>query len=130
MVAAAARLADAGGTRVSRPRIPMPRQRLQRPKLATRETSLYLPVKRFLERLGFEVKGEICSCNLVATRGDEPPLVVIGELKLGFNLELVLQGINRMAACDQVWLAVRFSGRRGRERDPRGRKLCRSLGFC
>ena len=107
----------------------MPRQRPQRLKLATRETSLYLPVKRFLECLGFEVKGEICGCDLVAIRADEPPLVVIGELKLGFNLELVLQGINRMAACDQVWLAVRFSGRRGRERDPRVRKLCRLLGF-
>jgi len=107
----------------------MPRQRPQRPKLATRETSLYLPVKRFLESLGFEVKGEVCGCDLVAIRGDEPSLVVIGELKLGFNLELVLQGINRMAACDQVWLAVRFTGRRGRERDPRVRKLCRLLGF-
>src|SRR5262249_38640682 len=64
-----------------------------------------------------------------AIRGEEPPLVVIGELKLGFNLELVLQGINRSAACDQVWLAVRSSGRRGRERDPRVRKLCRLLGF-
>src|SRR5262249_35056177 len=62
-------------------------------------------------------------------RGEEAPLVVIGELKLGFNLELVLQGINRSAACDQVWLAVRSSGRRGRERDPRVRKLCRLLGF-
>src|SRR6266404_1728195 len=129
MVAIAARLADAGGARCSRRRGPMPRQRPQRLKLATRETSLYLPVKRFLECLGFEVKGEICGCDLVAIRGDEPPLVVIGELKLGFNLELVLQGINRMAACDQVWLAVRFSGRRGRERDPRVRKLCRLLGF-
>src|ERR1700741_3914650 len=129
MVAAAARLADAGGTRCLRRRIPMPRQRLKRPKLATRETSLYLPVKRFLECLGFEVKGEICSCDLVAIRGDEPPLVVIGELKLGLHFELGLQGINRMAACDQVGLAVRFSGRRGRERDPRVRKLCRSLGF-
>src|SRR5262249_20882487 len=72
---------------------------------------------------------EICSCDLVAIRGEEPPLVVIGELKLGFNLELVLQGINRSAACDHVWLAVRMSGRRGRERDPRVRKLCRLLGF-
>ena len=71
----------------------------------------------------------LVSCDLVAIRGEEPPLVVIGELKLGFNLELVLQGINRMAACDQVWLAVRFTGRRGRERDPRVRKLCRLLGF-
>jgi len=100
-----------------------------RKRPAKRETSLYVPVKRFLESLGFDVKGEICGCDLVAIRGEEPPLIVIGELKLGFNLELVLQGINRSAACDQVWLAVRVSGRRGRARDPRVRKLCRLLGF-
>jgi hypothetical protein len=107
----------------------MPRQRPRPEKPVRRETSLYLPIKRFLESLGFDVKGEICGCDLVAIRGEEPPLVVIGELKLGFNLELVLQGVNRSAACDQVWLAVRMSGRRGRERDARVRKLCRLLGF-
>jgi hypothetical protein len=94
------------------------------------ETTLYLPVKRFLERLGFEVKGEIDGCDLVALRGGEPPVVVIGELKLSFTLELVLQGVDRTAACDEVWLAVRASSRgRGRETDPRVRKLCRFLGF-
>jgi hypothetical protein len=94
------------------------------------ETTLYLPVKRFLERLGFEVKGEIDGCDLVALRGGEPPIVVIGELKLSFTLELLLQGVDRTAACDEVWLAVRASARgRGREADPRVRKLCRLLGF-
>ena len=94
------------------------------------ETTLYLPVKRFLERLGFEVKGEIGGCDLVALRGGEPPVVVIGELKLSFTLELVLQGVDRTAASDEVWLAVRASTRgRGREADPRVRKLCRILGF-
>ena len=107
----------------------MPRPRPAEPKHPPRETSLYAPVKRFLESRGFDVKGEICGCDLVALRGDEPPLVVVGELKLGFNLELVLQGINRTAACDEVWLAVRLGGRGGRERDPRVRKLCRLLGF-
>jgi len=98
----------------------------------THETFLYPPVKRFLESRGLEVKGEICGCDLVALRAgasEPPPLVVVGELKLGFNLDLVLQGIDRMAACDEVWLAVCLSGRRGRERDPRVRKLCRLLGF-
>ena len=94
------------------------------------ESALYLPVKRFLEGLGFEVKGEVGGCDLVALRGDEPPLVVIGELKLGFTLELVLQGVDRLPACDEVWLAVRASARgRGRESDARVRKLCRLLGF-
>jgi hypothetical protein len=100
----------------------------RRPPVA-RETSLYIPVKRHLERLGFEVKGEVCGCDLVALRDGEPPVVVVGELKLAFNLELVLQGVDRTAACDEIWLAVRMSGRRGRERDPRVRKLCRLLGF-
>jgi hypothetical protein len=82
-----------------------------------RETSLYRPVKRFLEARGFHVKGEICGCDLVALRGEEPPLVVIAELKLQFSLELLLQAIDRTAACDEIWLAVRMRARRGRERD-------------
>ena len=94
------------------------------------ETSLYRPVKAFLEGLGFTVKGEVRGCDLLALKGDEPPIVVIGELKLSFNLELVLQGVDRAAACDEVWLAARLSARgRGRERDPRFRNLCRRLGF-
>ncbi|MGO4722683.1 MULTISPECIES: DUF2161 domain-containing phosphodiesterase [unclassified Inquilinus] len=94
------------------------------------ETSLYLPVKTFLEGLGFVVKGEVAGCDLVAIDGSDPPVVVIGELKLTFNLELVLQGVDRAAASDEVWLAARMSGRgRGRESDSRFRNLCRRLGF-
>jgi hypothetical protein len=92
------------------------------------ETSLYGPVKRYLERLGYTVKGEVCSCDLVAVRGNERPVVVIGELKLSFSLDLVLQAVDRTAACDEVWLAVGPGGRK-RLRDPRVRKLCRFLGF-
>jgi hypothetical protein len=94
------------------------------------ESSLYLPVKRFLEKIGFEVKGEICGCDLVAVRDGGPPAVVIGELKLTSTLELILQAVDRTAACDEVWLAVRASRRgRGREHGPRIRKLCRLLGL-
>ena len=94
------------------------------------ETALYLPVKRFLEKLGFTVKGEVGGCDLVALSGDDPPIVVIGELKLSFNLELVLQAVDRAAACDEVWLAARLSERgKGRESDARYRNLCRRLGF-
>lgn len=93
------------------------------------ETALYLPVKRFLEKLGFTVKGEVGGCDLVALSGDDPPIVVIGELKLSFNLELVLQAVDRAAACDEVWLAARLSDGKGRECDARYRNLCRRLGF-
>ncbi len=94
------------------------------------ETSLYLPVKRHLESLGFTVKGEVGGCDLVALSGDDPPIVVIGELKLSFNLELILQGVERAGACDEVWLAARLSmNGKGRESDARYRNLCRRLGF-
>ena len=94
------------------------------------ETALYLPVKRFLEKLGFTVKGEVGGCDLVALSGDDPPIVVIGELKLSFNLELVLQAVDRAGACDEVWLAAKMSVRgKGRESDARYRNLCRRLGF-
>ncbi|WFP63280.1 DUF2161 family putative PD-(D/E)XK-type phosphodiesterase [Mesorhizobium sp. WSM4904] len=94
------------------------------------ETSLYAPVKRFLESLDFTVKGEVGGCDIVGLREGEPPVVVICELKLQFNLELVLQGVDRAAACDEVWLAARMSARgKGREHDRRFRALCRRLGF-
>ena len=98
------------------------------PRERRTETSLYGPVKRYLEMLGYTVKGEVCGCDLVALRGGEPPIVVIGELKLSFSLDLVLQAVDRTAACDEVWLAVGPAGHK-RLRDPRVRKLCRFLGF-
>ena len=96
----------------------------------TAETSLYLPVKRFLEGLGFAVKGEIGGCDLVGLKGDDPPIVVIAELKLTFNLELLLQAVDRATASDEVWVAACLSARgKGRESDARFRNLCRRLGF-
>ncbi len=92
------------------------------------ETSLYPAVKAFLEAQGFTVKGEIRGCDVVAVRGDEPPLLVICELKLGLTLELLLQGIDRMRSADAVWLAVATT-RKGRDRDIRAHRLCRMLGF-
>ena len=94
------------------------------------ETSLYEPVKRFLESMDFAVKGEIGGCDVVGVRPGEPDVVVICELKLQFNLELVLQAVDRAAACDEVWLAALMSARgKGRESDARYRNLCRRLGF-
>lgn len=97
-------------------------------KSVAAETSLYLPVKRFLESLGLAAKGEIGGVDIVALGAEEPVRVVVAELKIGFNLELLLQGVDRAAASDEIWLAVSTS-RRGRENDPRAKKLCRLLGF-
>lgn len=93
------------------------------------ESALYDPVKLYLESLGYAVKGEIGGCDLVATRDDDPSIVIVGELKLRFNLELVLQAVDRAPACDEIWLAACIGERSGRDRDPRFRALCRRLGF-
>lgn len=94
------------------------------------ETSLYLPVKAFLEAAGYSVKGEIGGCDLVGISGEEPPVVVVCELKLSFNLELILQAVDRAAISDEVWIAAKISAKgRGREADKRYRDLCRRLGI-
>lgn len=92
-----------------------------------RETDLYPPVKAYLEAQGYEVKAEIGACDLLARRGEEPPVVV--ELKLGFTLALVLQGVARQALFEHVYLAVPVSkaGWALRYRDVLA--LCRRLGL-
>ena len=92
------------------------------------ESELYPAVKRFLSGLGYDVKGEVGGCDVVGVRAGAPDLVVVTELKVGFNLELVLQGVERLAWADEVWLAVP-AARKGRVHDARVRKLCRLLGF-
>jgi len=68
------------------------------------ERALYAPVKRFLERQGYDVKGEVEGCDVVAVRGEEPPLIV--ELKQRLNAELLLQGVERQRMSDVVYIAL------------------------
>ena len=94
------------------------------------ETSLYQPVKAFLEAAGYDVKGEIGSCDLVGLSLSDPSVVVVCELKLSFNLELLLQAVDRASIAEEVWIAARMSLRgKGRESDKRYRDLCRRLGI-
>ena len=87
-----------------------------------RETDLYPPVKSYLEAQGYEVKGEVGAVDVMAVRGDEDPVLV--ELKLGFSLALLHQGVARQTVTDAVYLAV-----------PKGKTskdnlaLCRRLGL-
>ena len=91
-----------------------------------RETDLYPPIKAFLETQGYSVKGEVEGCDVVAVRGEEPPVIV--EMKTGFTLALVVQGIARQNVSDTVYLAVPpFPRRAGRRSDALA--LCRRLGL-
>ena len=98
--------------------------------MASTETNLYQPIKNFLHQLGFEAKGEVCGCDVVALNNGEPVALIICELKLSFSLELILQAVDRSTACDEIWIAVQAKKNgRGKESDPRAKKLCRYLGF-
>lgn len=66
------------------------------------ETSLYPAVKRFLEAAGFDVKGEVKGCDVVAVRPGDPLTLTIVEMKLGVTLDLLLQVTDRMRAADEV----------------------------
>ncbi len=93
-----------------------------------RETELYQPLKTFLEDQGYEVKAEVTHCDIVAMRGDEPPLIV--EMKTSLSLELLMQGVERLALSDTVYVA--FPAGKGKSWLKRAKvatKLCRRLGL-
>jgi hypothetical protein len=69
-----------------------------------READLYAPVKAFLTRQGYDVKGEVGAVDVMGNRKGDPPVLV--ELKLAFSLALFHQGIDRLAVTDVVYVAV------------------------
>lgn len=68
-----------------------------------RETDLYKPVHDYLEALGYDVKGEVKDCDLVAIKNDE---LLVVELKTSFNLKLLCQAVKRQRAADLVYVAI------------------------
>lgn len=95
-------------------------------KSTMRESDLYMPIKSYLEAQGYCVKAEIMEADVMAVRGEEPPVIV--ELKTSFSLALVMQGVARQALFADVYLAVPVTKGWG----PRYRDilaLCRRLGL-
>jgi hypothetical protein len=84
-----------------------------------------------MEDLGYEVKGEVRGCDMVAIHAmEEEPVIV--ELKKTFNLPLLFQGIDRLKISSQVYVAVEQI--RGRKRPVHQkwndiRQLCLRLGL-
>lgn len=89
-----------------------------------KEADLYAPVKAYLTRQGYTVKGEVGAADVVGRRGND---VVIVELKLGFSLALFHQGIERLAVTDDVYVAVPAGGKGKALRN--NVKLARRLGL-
>lgn len=92
-----------------------------------READLYPPIKAYLEGQGYVVKSEIGACDVMARRGDDPPVIV--EMKLTFSLALLLQGVARQGMFDHVYLAVPIGARGWPARYKDIVALCRRLGL-
>ena len=69
------------------------------------ETNLYEPVKEFLNGLGFDAKGEICGCDVVALDKSEPVAVIICVYVSVFNM-LIAASIALCVHNEAVYLNV------------------------
>lgn len=95
--------------------------------LAMKESDLYAPLKQFLEAQGYEVKGEIQDCDVMAVRGAEPPTVV--ELKLNLNLTVVLQAVTRLSITPHVYIGLPQTCKRLHRQRKSILKLMKMLGI-
>lgn len=97
--------------------------------MGVRETDLAAPVVAFLTGQGYAVKSEVGNCDLMAVRDGEPPVVV--ELKRRFSLDLLLQGVDRLAVADAVYVAfpAETAGDAWKRRRRSVLKTCRRLGL-
>ena len=91
------------------------------------ESELYPPIRDYLAAQGYDVKAEVEHCDVVARRGDEPPVVV--ELKRHLNLDLVMQAADRLKVADTVYIAFPASAPPWRRHWRRVIALARRLGI-
>jgi hypothetical protein len=94
---------------------------------AMKETQLFPPISTFLKNQGYEVQGEVEYCDLIAKRGDEPPVIV--ELKTRLNLELLLQAAERLTLSESVYIAFPNATPLWKRHQRRVLALCRRLGI-
>ncbi|MBD3917549.1 hypothetical protein H8B09_02185 [Paenibacillus sp. PR3] len=104
------------------------------------EAELYEPVKRYFETQGYEVKGEVLHCDLVAIKpradtedgiGIEEEVIIV-EMKRTFNLALLLQGVERLRMNPLVTLVVERNRKKSGAVNQRFgdiTELCRMLGL-
>lgn len=90
------------------------------------ESDLYQPIKTHLELLGFEVKGEIKDCDIVAQKGEE---LIIIELKLSLNITLLLQAVDRFSLADTVYIAIPKQCTLYKKQHKQVKKLIKRLGI-
>ena len=92
-----------------------------------KESDLYIPLKKYLQAQNYEVKGEVCDCDVVALRQDEEPVIV--ELKLTLNLDVILQGVDRVTLSSLIYIGIPHDCKSFKKRKKLSIKLLKMLGF-
>jgi hypothetical protein len=95
------------------------------------ESDLYAPIKAHLQSLGFKVRAEVGSCDIVAVQNTT---LIAVELKQTFGLPVIYQALERLKAADLVYIATAVpEGRRARGNFdaalPQAIRLCRLIGL-
>ena len=91
-----------------------------------KESDLYLPIKVFLSNLGYEVKGEIKDCDIVAKKDDS---LIIIELKTTLNITLLLQAVERFSLAEIVYIAIPKQAPIFNKKSKQVKKLIARLGL-
>jgi len=68
-----------------------------------KESDLYKPIADYLASLGYQVQAEVRNCDIAAIKDDE---LIIVEMKTGFTITLLYQGMERKRIADSVYLAI------------------------
>ena len=90
-----------------------------------RETDLYAPIRDYLTKQGYTVRGEVKSCDIAAVKGDD---LILIELKRSFCTELLFQATRRQRSAESVYVAVpRHDALRSRARWRGVKHLARRL---
>lgn len=69
------------------------------------EADLYEPIKKLLEKQGYQVRGEVKNCDIVGINPQNNEMVIV-ELKKSFNLKLLYQAMDRRSITRQVYVGI------------------------
>jgi len=67
------------------------------------ERELYEPLRQHLDNLGFDVRSEVRSCDLVAKKNN---LIYIIEMKRHLSFDLLAQAVERQSYADAVYVSI------------------------
>ncbi len=91
-----------------------------------KESDIFYPLVSYFNQLGYEVFGEVLDCDVVVKKNKE---LIIVEMKLNFNIKLIIQAIDRFKYSDKVYIAIQKPAKFNRKKRLELKKLCTMLGL-